>query len=335
MAKIIINPVPNDKKLPKFGNKIKYRINIETDETIKKIIGSGLLLTKDLNELLSQLLNYSIEIEKNIEFLENEFYPEVKFQTIEESVFSELLKRGFINMKKENPDKAKSLINEVVRKYEGEKRAAKRKEMISEIENNSNIIEENLSNFEDSHGVDLGNFSFVKLYICKFCSQVIQKFKFAKSTCGCGKQLEFKDTYMKIITCINKNLKIFIKNNLWLEYGIEKLFQECGYNTQCGVNLLGSSGTIQEIDVIIEKRENKAIIECKAGNIEFNDVLIFYSKMMDLGVLKGFIFTTRLLRDISPVIKKFSISKNIDIIPSVLEITNDDLKRIVINREIK
>jgi len=331
MAKIIINPLPNDKKLPEFGKKQKDRIDIEADETIKKIISSGLLLTRDLNKLLSQILNYSNEIEKNISLLEDESFPEVEFQTIENDVFDELLQKGFIQLRKEDPTKARTLINEVVRKYESEKRITKREEIILEIENISNTIEEGVSNFESLQGVDLGNLPSVKLYICKFCHQVIQKFKFARSTCGCGRILEFKDTYTKIITCINENLKNFIRNNLWLEYGAEKLFQDCGYNTECGINLMGSSGITQEIDVIVEKKGNKIIVECKAGNIELNNILIFYSKMMDLGIFRGFIFTTKPLNEIEPAVQKFSTSKNISIIPLILETPTVNLKEIINN----
>ena len=111
----------------------------------------------------------------------------------------------------------------------------------------------------------------------------------------------------------------FLKNNMWLEHGIDYLLRRKNFRTMCGIYVLGHSGVQHEIDNIADfASENLRILcECKNQDITVNEVFIFSGKMSDIGCTRGYIFTTSF--NINKEIVQLARSKNITIVESVLE----------------
>ncbi len=116
---------------------------------------------------------------------------------------------------------------------------------------------------------------------------------------------------------------------MWLEYGVEKIFEDLGYKTACGVYILGASGVYHEVDLLAEHvgQYKRVVVECKNTEISLDDVFKLFGKMSDLGCVYGYIFSTSIGKDRD--VKKLAISKNIAIIEGVLEKDKESLKKVL------
>ncbi len=332
MAKIQIQPSPQNKNILRFGNKAVARNQIEVDKSVQNLISTRKLLTKEINELLYKLLGYTNEIEGDTNNLKNSNYPELPQKTIEsvvESVVDEMYSEEQEESLKSNVDDRRLLIkkiNEKVKERTKKVQSQERGDLIEKINNKSLDMEKSIDEFERKNtGINLDILEVQKFYYCKKCLVISSENRFKQSICSCGQSLNNSDDIgILTISKINDNIKNFIKNNTWLEYGVEQLFEDEGYNTECGWHLLGNSGIFHEIDVIAEKPKGEKIIcECTISPLDITEISVFYTKLIDTGAFRGYIFTTATT---SPEIIRFANSKNIIIIEAVLE-TNKEIIR--------
>jgi len=122
----------------------------------------------------------------------------------------------------------------------------------------------------------------------------------------------------------------FLESNYWFEHGVDYILRKKNLHTLVGYDVLGNSGVWHEIDnIAYYKNENyRFFCECKNSEVSEKDIFIFSGKMIDIGGISGYIFTTS--KNVSKEIKRLARSKNIEIIEDVLkkdlEILVNDIK---------
>lgn len=331
MAKIPIQ-MPQSKNIPRYGEKSKERIQIESDRNVQTLLKTRLLLTSGLNQLLYKLLSDTNQILKNISDLQDKNYPAITFESIKSEVLPKLREADLKEIERsKGGDAVDELIEEIVENTTKKTRFTAREQLINKLKGISIGSEKAIDDFEivneDVLKFDLDISELQKTYFCKDCLLTAAENRFKKGKCSCGKLLnDLSDIQEVTVAKINSNVTKFIEKNMWLEYGVEQLFEDEGYNTQCGYNILGTSGVQHEIDVLAEKKSaGKIICECKTSSLILSDIHVLYSKMSDIGAFRGCIFTTDL--EIDSNVRRFANSKNIAVMGSVLETDNDELKR--------
>ncbi len=246
------------------------------------------------------------------------------FDEIRDGLFAELQRKSYSY---EDTPENDLLLIEVTKKVKADFKNLRREKLISEVITSSHKLEEIIDDFEKAKGLKKNTLDILtnnKFYSCGDCSRILASKYFKKTECVCGKSVENHASSREIsFLKMSDSMVKFIVNNIWLEHGAEQFLND--YQTECGVYVTGSSGVMHEIDVIAQKGNHRLLIECKAKEIKTNDILIFYGKMMDLGISHGFIFTVD--GQISEHVKKLSKSKNIVIISNILEIDKVDLRQ--------
>lgn len=293
---------------------------IESDDAVRNLISSNLLLDKDLNQLLSQILGITKEINALLEKKDERVFP-FRHSYLSNMKFSHsyLRLRVARKLKRGTQAQRKEFEEEMERQLETE--VKKRNQKIkNKIKRFSDRIQSELDSFERRHGVKLNIPDSLNLHICKKCNRIVCLDRFHTKKCKCGTDISApSDCDTIIVQKFGDNMIKFIENNMWLEHGIDHLLKKKEFTTLCGVYILGHSGIGHEIDNVAELNSEKLRVfcECKNKDITVNDVFVFSGKMADIGCTRGYIFTTSF--DTSKEVKHLARTKNITIIEEVLE----------------
>lgn len=333
MAKITIQTPPNNKVLPRFGDKSASRTRVESEGTSQVLLKNKLLLTKELNSLLYALFDKNRQVNASLTDLKQEL-PSVSFEAVKEDFLERIGQSNYQSVRAKDEVAAQKLLDNLFNESSREYKARFRQKQINGLIMSSKEMEVAVDNYEKSHHenlkTDLEILELQRFYLCKLCQSISSAKRFRKLKCKCGKMLEKTDDTKEItITQLNDRLAEFIEKNMWLEYGVEQLFDDMGYQTECGYYVLGRSGVKHELDVLAERDNDKVICECKTSVPVTNDVAILYGKMTDIGVFRGFIFTTAL--NISDDVVRYANSLGIKVITAILE-NKVDLKQLIASK---
>lgn len=324
---------PKGKRWPDFfGTRSSERGKIESAPAVQDLIKCGYLLSKELNSLLYDFLSKSQSINDlltiPITFNEEDWNPYNK--EIQKLAFEKIPSNKEIDATEQ-----KSIIAGIISEYTAKIVFEKRSKRKVEIKKISDTLEDALSDFCASHGnIELKILDHSSLYYCPKCSQVFKTRIFQGGICGCGNQIgSVSQTLHDSIVRMDAAAEIFVKKNMWLEHGVERVFSEVRHRTLCGVYVLGFSGVSHEVDVIGERSsgDGRFIVECKTREIYLSDVFKLYGQMSDIGCSAGYIFSTSEIADPrrKEDVKRLASSKNIKIMHAVLEHTAEDIKKFV------
>jgi len=313
---------PKGKTWPEFyGQKSTSRIDIESSASVKSLLTSGRLLTIDLNQLLGSVISHSTDVDRYLKIddpisslPQQEYFDKVTeiMRKKSKTAISHLSNKDFKKTLQEAQDELRPLL---------------RRDLKKKISANSDFIEEEISKYNLKNKTKLKIFNQSVLYYCKECSSLIEKDEFKSKNCSCGKRItKVSDTEKQTAAQVNPEVEIFFKNNMWLEYGVELLFKQKNYQTECGVYILGSSGVSHEIDIVAERESDyiRTIGECKNKEIQIDDIFKLSGKMQDTGCNYGYIFSTGVMQ--SDDVYRLAISRNIKIIEKVLEKTTKEMQ---------
>ena len=297
------------------------RRNIENDSTVDNLIKSNLLLSLEFNTLYLDILTKSKEVLGYLQFDKNK----ISFQDILSKDFKkegDTIQYKIFNFFLEVIEAASSSnienkqIKEVISE-QIEKGNIITKEKLIELSQN---IQDKLSNFEEKVKIDIPILSTTTVYFCKKCNKIICLNKFKKSKCSCGADIN-NITYVEQIPiyCFNKNMVNFLESNYWFEYGVDYILRKKNFQTLVGYDVLGNSGVPHEIDnIAYYKDENyRFFCECKNSEVTEKDIFIFSGKMIDIGGISGYIFTT--IENVPKELNRLARSKNIKIIKDALK----------------
>ena len=191
------------------------------------------------------------------------------------------------------------------------------KEKLIELSKN---IQNKLSNFEEKVKIDMPILSTTTVYFCKKCNKIICLDKFKRSKCFCGADIN-NIAYVEQIPLnhFNKNMVNFLESNYWFEHGVDYILRKKNFQTLVGYDVLGNSGVPHEIDnIAYYKDENyRFFCECKNSEVTEKDIFIFSGKMIDIGGISGYIFTTT--ENVPKELNRLARSKNIKIIKEILK----------------
>jgi phosphoribosyl-ATP pyrophosphohydrolase len=326
---------PSRLKLPPLSlNKNEKRLKLEQDTFVKSLLDSKLLLTKDLNQLLSNLLGLSKQIEnklKELKKVDSFFLDKVsdkllsskkKYNMFSSLSLSKLKELSSISDKKALMKKLKEEAKKLVIANLKEKN----KETTIEIKDLSDQVQKTLDNFERKTKVDINILETINYYTCKNCGIFAYEGRFHNSTCYCGVKIEEPSKCSLIsISKLSQSVISFFGNKSGLEYGIDYLFKKKNFSTKCGIHILGHSGNFHEIDNLAElsRKHLRVLCECKTSDIIINDVMIFSGKMGDIGCTRGYMFTTSF--GVSEEVKQLARVNNITVVEQVLEKDEDDI----------
>ncbi|MCH7883091.1 hypothetical protein IIA95_01595 [Patescibacteria group bacterium] len=324
----------NSQKTPKLPplvvSKATSRQAIEGNQAVKSLVSSRLLLDKDLNRFLLELLGKTKEMNRLLEYKDDNVLLSRILGDARPTPYSRYLmlsRRHLINNRFTTKNKKENKVFDAEIKN---RLLQAQKELNQKLKNKikliSNQIQSGLDNFERKHRVELDILETLNLYFCKACKKIVFLDRFRATTCECNNKLSNpSDCQTADIHKFGGDVIKFIENNVWLEFGMDYLLKKQGFETQCGVNILGHSGIVHEIDNYAEQKANKLRVfgECKNTDISVGNVLVFAGKMQDIGCYKGFIFTTAL--GTSKDVIHLARSKHIGIIEQVLEKKNIDI----------
>jgi len=303
------------------------RKNIENDPTVDYLIKSKLLLNLEFNTLYLDLLKKSKEVldylnfdKKKISFrdiLSKDFKKEGNitqykiFKIILEFLKTDLSFNIYEKQIKENISKEVEKGNIII------------KEKLIELSQN---IQDKISNFEEKVKIDILILSTTIAYFCKKCNKIICLDKFKRSKCSCGADIN-NITHVEQIPIyhFNNNLINFLESNYWFEHGVDFILRKKNFQTLVGYDVLGNSSVWHEIDnIAYYKDENyRFFCECKNSEVSEKDIFIFSGKMIDIGGISGYIFTTT--ENVPKEINRLARSKNIKIITDSLKKNVDTL----------
>jgi len=313
------------------------RKNIENDTKVKNFIDTKLLLNRNFNHLFVDVLEKSREILKVS--VENPSHKDFAVQNI----FDYFSSKKFNNkIKSDSKEKTSSFndyffyfTNKLIFdpefvKIDNKSRMKflnniflKTKEKLIQL---NEQIENEISDYEKKERVQLEILSSTNIYFCKQCNKIISKMKFTPTKCLCGNEInKVSEVDKRSISHFNENLVNFIISNYWLEFGVGHLLKQNNFLTLIGYDVLGHSGVCHEVDnIVYVPKENFCFFcECKNSSINNNDIFIFSGKLTDIGVNKGYIFTTA--SSIQKEIIRLARSKNIDIISDILNKNSQDM----------
>jgi len=314
------------------------RKNIENDTKVKNFIDTKLLLDRNFNNLFVDVLEKSREILKVS--VENPSYKDFAVQNI----FDYFSSKKFNNKIKSDSKKTSSFndylfyfTNKLISdpefvKIDNKSRMKflnniflKTKEKLIQL---NEQIENEISDYEKKYErVKLDILSSTNFYFCKQCNKIVSKGKFIPIKCLCGKEInKVSEVDKKSISHFNVNLVNFINSNYWLEFGVGHLLKQNNYRTLIGYDVLGNSGVFHEVDniVYVPKENFRFLCECKNSPVNNNDIFVFSGKMTDIGVNKGYLFSTSSY--IQKEIIRLGRSKNIDMISDILNKNSQNIR---------
>jgi hypothetical protein len=314
---------------PLLITKRTSRKNIENDIKVKNFIDTHLLLDNNFHKLFLDILEKSDEILK----MSRDEPSRKNFDL--QSIFNYLSSKDMKKINKENK-KTKiplehefilNFVNNFVERINSNHDTEslikffnplflKTKKRLLDL---SEKIEDTICEFEaGDKKVKLDILSSTNFYFCNKCNKIISKMKFTPKKCLCGEEVDkVSKVDKRSISHFNENLVNFINSNYWLEFGVGHLLKQSNFITLIGYDVLGNSGVCHEIDNIVYCLDNfRFFCECKNADVKENDIFIFSGKMIDIGVTRGYVFTTA--KNTSENIKRLARSKNIDIIENVL-----------------
>lgn len=319
MAKIQIRK-DSKIRLPEAAcTKIKDREKVVDSKHVKSLIGSRLLLTKDLNKLLNEAISKTTEINVMIDEMGIPFssFPH-NLRELGPSIIAQARKKY---PKKDIGDIPPTQFTAILKQAEKELETKKSQETREKIAKTSSEMEDLLDGFKSEYkDSEISILNKKTLYFCKNCSNLYTIDEFRSGECKCKIVLKSSSNTSKdSTTIVDNNVMKFVQQNMWLEHGVEILFSETGFNTVCGVNVLGNSGVWHEIDILAEKNKERirTMVECKTGPINLSILFNVYSKMNDLGLNKAYVFSTALTDSI--MVSRFAQAKNIVIFEQILE----------------
>ena len=303
------------------------RRNVENDSTVDNLIKSNLLLNLEFNTLYLDILTKSKEVLDYLKFDKNK----ISFQDILSKVFKkegDTIQYNIFNFLLEVMETAtssnivKKQIEEIVFK-QIEKKNVIVKQKLKKLSQNIQI---KLTNFEEKVKMDIPILSTAIVYFCKKCKEIICLDKFRRSKCSCGADINNIAHAEQIpIYHFNKNMINFLDSNYWLEHGVDYILRKKNFQTLVGYDVLGNSSVWHEIDNITYYKDENYMFFCECKNSELNvkDVFIFSGKMIDIGGISGYIFTTT--ENVSKEINRLARSKNIKIIKDALRKNEETL----------
>lgn len=303
------------------------RRNVENDSTVDNLIKSNLLLNLEFNTLYLDILTKSKEVLDYLEFDKNK----ISFQDILSKVFKkegDTIQYNIFNFLLEVMETAtssnivKKQIEEIVFK-QIEKKNVIVKQKLKKLSQNIQI---KLTNFEEKVKMDIPILSTTIVYFCKKCKEIICLDKFRRSKCSCGADINNIAHAEQIpIYHFNKNMINFLDSNYWFEHGVDYILRKKNFQTLVGYDVLGNSSVWHEIDNITYYKDENYMFFCECKNSELNvkDVFIFSGKMIDIGGISGYIFTTT--ENVSKEINRLARSKNIKIIKDALRKNEETL----------
>lgn len=330
MATLPIQTIESGNNVPVFGRIKSHRTEIENTIAVTKCIQSGLLLTERFYHLLTQLLSEHKKIDDKWEQLKIGG-KDPKFEEIKSLFLEELKVRkyGDIADTPENKATRENMIDDVLGYVENQYKLTDKRKLLEEIISLTANLELLVSDFEVKENFSAGQLDILtnlRFFYCKDCYNVVSRKYFRPSTCTCGKKIASmsEDCIEKTIVKLGERLVKFIEQNMWFEYGVEDLLQKMKYKTACGCDVIGSSGIAHEVDVIAEKKGTRIMVECKNQELTINHVLIFQGKMVDIGVVWGYMFT--ISNNVSEDVRKLARSRNIFIVDNILLKRETDMK---------
>lgn len=301
--------------------KRKSRKNIENDSTVNNLIESKLLLNREFNSLYLDLLATSKEILDYLKFDKKK----ISFQDIlskdikKEGDIAQYTRLKFL-IEFQKTNLSSDIENKQIKEFiseQIEKGNIIIKEKLIELSQN---IQDKLSNFEEKAKIDMPILSTTIAYFCKKCNKTICLDKFKKSKCSCGIDIANIAHVEQIpIYHFNNNMINFLESNYWFEHGVDYILRKKNFITLVGYDVLGNSSVWHEIDNIADyKNENyRFFCECKNSEVSEKDIFIFSGKMIDIGGISGYIFTTT--ENVPKEIDRLARSKNIKIIKDALK----------------
>lgn len=307
MTKELLQLGGKDEFPPFLIEKKDERLRIEENPYVASLISSNLLLNKELNVLLNEFLTESRKIQDLINFEFREIFPLLRRDPkITENVF------GLFFSNRKGKGVKLSRRDQIALKYTNQKIA-------DSIKSSSKKMQANLLHFERRVKKKIDILEHKTAYCCSNCKTLICMDKFTPKTCKCQKELDEIDQAEEItFAMFNEAMMKFIKENMWLEHGLDYLFRKNNHTTRCGVYVAGHSGKSHEIDNIAYNHKTKTILfaECKTAVFGVNELFILYGKMLDVGCSRGITFA---VAKIDSDIKSFAKTKNILIVDTVLD----------------
>ncbi len=304
-----------------FGEKSSSRKEIESHPTVKSLIGSKMLLKKPMNLFMYDSLRLSNIIQTTISDYETTT-PKPPFEKVARKI-DEIIK-----VDKKKKTLSKEYFDKVLKKAQAQVASELRFEAKSTAIKTTNSLEDNLNEFRKANksakAVEI--LRRIGLYFCKKCNALLCTNTFESRTCQCGNVItHVKNTDKFSAMVLSDEAQAFIKNNIWLEYGVESIFLKAGYQTACGIYVMGSSGVRYEIDLLAVNKimNRRTIAECKNRPVSMDDIFKLYSEMSDLGCSRSYVFSTGTPE--SEDVKKFAISKNITVFERVLELSEVEM----------
>ena len=295
--------------------RIRDRNELEKNANVKSLIESKLLLNKDLNILLNNLINISDRVLSFIKYLNKkpqELFEKVKGGKISDKdlsyfqfMFSNLYKGSLFTRKKLKIDDVINFNNL----------------KIDEITKLSNKIQDEINKFEKKYEKKLEIVEHITLYVCSDCKNILSLDKFKRGKCTtCKKNIGSSAKTEQIsVAILSRSVKKFFNNNWWLEEGVSYLLKRQNLEVKTGLYILGCSGVYHEIDVLGNKKEGhmRLLCECKNTVINSSDIFTLAGKMQEIGCRNSMLVTiaTEIHSDMVKIAKSF----NIKIIDSILE----------------
>jgi len=317
---------------PIMIGKRKYRINIEQDQTVKNFINTKLLLNNDFNKLYSKVLEKSNAVVLCFNIKEDDLFRIPFYYLVKKNLNKDdYIKLSIALRKARHPARIRIKDKNNEEKYILEVKKNSYRAIKRRLNDLNRQIENSISRFEREKGIDLNILFSSSVYFCKKCNKILSINKFKQQKCICEEQItRVSQTEQIPIHHFNQNMINFLENNYWLEFAIDYVLKRKNLITKIGKEVLGNSGVSHEIDNIAYcPNENfRFFCECKNSEVKESDIFIFSGKMIDIGVTRGYIFTTS--KNVSDEIERLARSKNIDIIVNVL---NKDLNNLI--KEIK
>lgn len=122
------------------------------------------------------------------------------------------------------------------------------------------------------------------LLLCPKCKTLISATDFVGETKCYVCQIDVSRKNVKRINIyrMNDKVKKVWEKNLWFEAYFAGLLRKLCCETWTGVNIMGASGILHEVDVLAIRDETVIACECKTGRVSRNDIFNFYTKASDL-----------------------------------------------------
>ena len=310
--------------------KLKKRKKIEEDPHVKSLVRSKLLLNKELNVLLAETITLSDGISRLLQLVNRKFPEGVLSLTISDFMFIFGGNKEFFEFRK--GDLANLILHSLAtrnKKINKNLIVKFNERLFQRLVESSDKIQDKVIAFEKKFGVKLNILDHVPIFLCKKCKNLFCVNKFERGTCAkCSEEINSATkTEQRPIALLNPNVKVFFRQNWWLEEGVARLLKKRNFQVKVGVYVLGFSGVEHEIDILAIKKSDhiRVVCECKDKEVNNSDVLLFMGKMREIGYNKGFLFTTS--NEVSKSVRELAEEYNIRIIDSVLEAGEEELLR--------